>query len=93
MGWVAYTIPAVIFLHLASPVAVFGGFVKKNYGAITFVGWLALSLQIALSVFNLFFYAGLLASLAAAILGWMVPILLFAFVSNRIFGFPPIPRI
>jgi hypothetical protein len=92
-GMAAFLIPALLFFHLLSPIAIWGGLVKKeNYGIVTLVAWLMLSLHIAITIFTSFSSNGLFAALAATVLGWMVVTLIFAFVNNRLFGFPPIPR-
>jgi hypothetical protein len=93
-GSIALVISVLSFLHLSAPIIILGNLIRKeNYGAIVFVCWLVLSLFNATGIYSLSSDLGIYASLAMTILVWIVIVLIYAFINNMIFSFPPLPKI
>jgi hypothetical protein len=94
-GLVAYVLVALLFLYLFAPIAfLFKSIKKENYGVITFVSWLILSIISAIYIYN---YTnplwGLYASLATTILGFILLTVFLALFNKLFFDFPPMPKI
>jgi hypothetical protein len=93
-GVIALVISLLSFLHFFSPIIILGNLSRKeNYGAIVFACWLMLSLFNATSIFSLSSDLGIFASLAMTVLMWIIIVLIYAFINNMIFSFPPLPKI
>ena len=92
-GWIAFITSLLFFLHLFAPITILGKLTRKeNYGTIVFACWLALSLLNAIGIFSLSSNLGIFASLAITVFAWIIIVLIYAFINNMIFNFPPLPK-